>query len=154
MRWIRALVAVVFLAGTLAAHGAHGQAQDGLTTVTVKIVGLKGKDGVALVTLYNSEDTWLKIPKAVQVVKAQITGPNLTVTFKGVKPGTYGVSVIHDANKNNEMDMRWFPFPKPKEGAAASNDPVAKIGPPKWEGAKFTVGAEAVTVTATLKYFD
>ena len=78
----------------------------------------------------------------------------MSVQFKGVKPGTYGISVVHDENKNNEMDMRWFPYPKPKEGAAASNDPVAKMGPPKWEGAKFTVAAADLTVKATMKYFD
>lgn len=150
-RWIRAFVAMAFAVGVLSSASSY--AQDQLATITVKIVGLKGKDGVAMVTLYDSEDTWLKIPKAVQVVKTAITGDSITVTFKGVRPGTYGVSVIHDENKNGEMDMRWFPYPKPKEGAGASNDPAAKIGPPKWEGAKFTLAGD-MTVKATMKYFD
>jgi len=150
-RWIRAFVAMAFAVSMLSS--ASGQAQDTLATITVKIVGIKGKDGVALIALYDSSDTWLKIPKAVQVVKTAITGDTMTVTFKGVRAGTYGVSVVHDENKNGEMDMRWFPYPKPKEGAGASNDPVAKIGPPKWDGAKFTVAAD-MTVKATMKYFD
>ncbi len=156
-RWIRVLGALAVAAAVFAGSAASvssSQAQDKLAVITVKISGLKGKDGVALITLFDSEETWLKIPKATQVVKTAITGAEMTVQFKGVRPGTYGVSVVHDANKNSEMDMRWFPWPQPKEGAAASNDPVAKAGPPKWDGAKFTVTAEDLVVKATMKYFD
>ena len=121
-------------------------------TITVKIEGFKGTEGVALVALYDSAESWLKVPKAAQVVRAKITGSALVVELKGVKPGSYAVSVIHDENKNNELDMRWLPYPKPKEGMGASNDAEAKAGPPKWEAAKFSVGAAGVTVKVTLKY--
>ena len=166
-RWISACATLV-LAATTVLTGAtlqaltygHAAAQDGLATVKVNISGLKGTEGVALVTLYDSPESWLKVPKAIQVLRLKITGATMTVEFKGVKPGTYAVSVIHDANKNNEMDMRWLPWPKPKEGSACSNDPEskaapdAKPGPPKWEAAKFEVTAEGTTVKATMKYYD
>ncbi len=151
-RWIRVFAAVAFAAGVLASTPGH--AQETLVTISVKIRGLKGQDGVALVTLFDSDATWMKIPKAVQVVKTQITAESMSIQFKDVRPGTYGVSVVHDANKNGEMDMRWFPWPQPKEGAAASNDAGAKVGPPTWDGAKFTVAKANVTVTATMMYFD
>lgn len=139
------------LVGTLGApFAAH--AQQAAATVTVKIDGLKGTAGVALVVLYDSAESWLKVPKAVQVVRAKITGSALTVELKGVKPGSYGVSVIHDENKNDELDMRWLPYPKPKEGSGASRDPDTKVGPPKWDGAKFEVAAEGAAVNVTVKY--
>jgi uncharacterized protein (DUF2141 family) len=150
-RWIAATLTAFIAASTLGL--ARAQAQDGQATVTVQISGFKGTEGVALVTLYASEETWLNIPKAHQVVRTKITGPNMTVEFKGVKPGTYAVAVVHDANKNNELDMRWLPWPKPKEGSGASNDPETKAGPPKWEQAKFNVEG-ATTVKATVKYSD
>jgi uncharacterized protein (DUF2141 family) len=121
-------------------------------TITVKVEGLKGGEGVALVVLYDSAESWLKVPKAAQVLRAKITGSALVVELKGVKPGSYAVSVIHDENKNNELDMRWLPYPKPKEGSGASRDPDAKVGPPKWDAAKFDVGAEGTTVQVTVKY--
>lgn len=151
-RWMTAWMAGLLVLGTLGA--AISNAQDALATIKVNIVGFKGTDGVALVTLYDSEETWLKIPKAIQVVRAKITGPNMTVEFKGVKPGTYAVSVVHDENKNNEMDMRWLPWPKPKEGTAASNDPDTKMGPPKWKAVKFDVGAEGANLKVTMHYLD
>lgn len=150
-RWISALMAALFAASSLVAVV---RAQDGLATVTVQITGFKGTEGVALVTLYSDPATWLNIPKALQVVKTKITGPNVTVEFKGVKPGTYAVQVVHDANKNNELDMRWLPWPKPKEGSGASNDPDSKAGPPKFEQAKFDVAAPAASVKATVKYVE
>jgi len=151
-RWISALLAALFAVSPLAAKVV--EAQDGTATVTVQITGFKGTEGVALVTLYTGPDTWLNIPKAAQVVKTKITGPNMTVEFKGVKPGTYAVQVVHDANKNNELDMRWLPWPKPKEGTGASNDPDSKAGPPKFEQAKFEVAAPATSVKATVKYVE
>ncbi len=152
-RWDLVLWAGLF-AWSAALGTAVGHAQPPLATVTVKISGFKGTEGQALVALYDSEQSWLKVPKASQVVRAKITGAGMTVEFKDVKPGVYAVSVIHDENKNNELDMRWLPWPKPKEGVAVSNDPENKVGPPKWEGAKFTVGPEGITVKATLKYLD
>jgi uncharacterized protein (DUF2141 family) len=128
-------------------------AQDAAGVVTVKIAGFKGTEGIALVTLYDSEQSWLKVPKAVQVVRAKITGATLSIEFKDVKPGTYAVSVIHDENKNNELDMRWLPWPKPKEGVGVSNDPETKAGPPKWASAKFEV-TTGITVKATVKYVE
>lgn len=120
--------------------------------VSVKIDGFKGSEGVALVTLYDSAESWLKVPKALQVVRLKISGSSLQVELKGVKPGTYAVSVIHDENKNNELDMRWLPYPKPKEGSGASGNPDTKVGPPKWEAAKFDVGPAGTAVNVTVKY--
>src|SRR4051794_33531559 len=102
-------IALVALAGcltltTLGVFGSYAQrvaAEAPLVTVTVKIAGFHGVEGQALITLYDSEQNWLKVPKAVQVVRAKITGPALTIELKGVKPGVYAVSVIHDANSNN-----------------------------------------------------
>ena len=148
-RWIVSLLAVVVWAVLPQVGSAQAAA-----TVTVKVAGFKGVDGLALVTLYDSEQSWLKVPKAVQVVRAKITGATMTIEFKDVKPGTYAVSVIHDENKNNELDMRWLPWPKPKEGVGVSNDPDSKAGPPKWEAAKFAVGADGATIKTTIKYIE
>ena len=121
-------------------------------TITVKIDGLKGSEGVALVVLYDSAESWLKVPKAAQAVPAKITGSALSVELKGVKPGTYAISVIHDENKNNELDMRWLPYPKPKEGSGASGDSANSKLAPKWESSKFEVPADGKTINVSVRY--
>jgi uncharacterized protein (DUF2141 family) len=148
-RWVLAAAAVMLSFGM---RGAHAQ-QPG-NTVTVKMGGFRGVEGLALVTLYDSEQNWLKMPKAVQVVRAQLKGPELSVELKDVKPGTYAVQVVHDENKNNKLDMRWLPYPKPTEGVGVSNDPENKAGAPKWEAAKFDVGSTSLSIKVTVRYVD
>ena len=147
-RWLFGKVLVLV---SLSVFVAAGQAQ-APATVTVRISGFKGTEGLALVTLYDSEQTWLKVPKALQVVRAKITGAGMTVEFKDVKPGTYAVSVIHDENKNNELDMRWLPYPKPKEGSGASGGGENSKLAPKWESSKFDVAAEGKTINVSVRY--
>lgn len=136
----------------LQAASARAEAPPASTTITVQVEGFQNKEGVALIALYASEASWLDIPKAAQLVRAKITGKTVTVTFKDVKPGTYAVAAVHDENKNNKLDMRWLPYPKPKEGAGASQGATGKAGPPKWEDAKFNVAAKPVSVSITLSY--
>jgi uncharacterized protein (DUF2141 family) len=148
-RWGLALTALVLSFGM---HAARAQQPAG--AVTVKIAGFRNVEGLALITLYDSEQSWLKMPKAVQVVRAQLKGPELSVDFKDVKPGTYAVQVVHDENKNNKLDMRWLPYPKPTEGVGVSNDPDNKAGAPKWETAKFEVGPAPLAIKITVRYVD
>jgi uncharacterized protein (DUF2141 family) len=143
--WVVALFSGTLLAATLVAAQQAG-------SVSIKVDGFKGVEGVALVTLYDSAESWLKVPKALQVVRLKISGPALQVELKGVKPGAYAVSVIHDENKNNELDMRWLPYPKPKEGSGASGNPDTKVGPPKWEASKFDVGPSGASINVSVKY--
>jgi uncharacterized protein (DUF2141 family) len=148
-----AITGAVLAGASSALPAAQAEAQEQTATVIVKMAGFRGVEGVALVTLYDSEQSWLKVPKAIQLVRAKILGGAFNVEFKDVKPGTYAVSVIHDENKNNKLDMRWLPWPKALEGVGVSNDPDNKGGPPKWETAKFSV-TENTSVTATIKYTD
>ncbi|MEY4513574.1 MAG: hypothetical protein RLZZ450_5696, partial [Pseudomonadota bacterium] len=76
-RWVRVWLASVSLlvaASVLPALTSVARAQQPGVTVTVKIAGFKGVEGLALVTLYDSEQSWLKVPKAIQVVRAKISG--------------------------------------------------------------------------------
>ncbi len=96
-----------------------GERRTALATVTVQITGFKGTRGRGAGHASTRDSASLaQHPQGLQVVKTKITGPNVTVEFKGVKPGTYAVAVVHDANKNNELDMRWLPWPSPRKARA------------------------------------
>lgn len=151
-RWVLVITAMMWALGAPGAPEVH--AQQSPSTVTVKIAGFRNVEGLALVTLYDSEQTWLNMPRAVQVVRAQLKGAELSVQLKDVKPGTYAVQVVHDENKNNKLDMRWLPYPRPAEGVGVSNDPDNKAGAPKWDAAKFDVGAEPQTIKITVRYVE
>ena len=115
--------------------------------LTVRAEGFRCTEGVALFALYASEESWLDIEQAALRQVVPIVGTAAEVTFQAVPPGTWGISVIHDANRNGKLDMRWLPWPKPQEGAAVSNDPQALIGPPGWDDARLSLtGNELVRV--------
>ena len=71
------------------------------------------------------------------------------VVFENVAPGDYAISVMHDANENDELDSNAFGIPK--EGFGFSNDAMGMFGPPSFEKAKFNfTGKNQVAIT--LKY--
>jgi len=64
-------------------------------------------------------------------LRAQGDAPRatLTVTFEDLPPGTYGVAALHDEDGDDELTMRWLPYPKPKEGVGASRNPRQRCTP-------------------------
>lgn len=133
-------------------------AAEGGVTLTVKVTGFRNAAGQLIVALYDSGDTWLKPERAVKLVKIDLTSSppsadkSVETKLDGVRPGTYAVGIIHDENRNGKLDMKWFPLPHPAEGGGATNDPVAKIGPPSYGDSKIVVGAADQGVTIKLFY--
>jgi uncharacterized protein (DUF2141 family) len=121
-------------------------------TLSVTVKGFKNTKGQAIVALYSSRETWLKSEKALRLQEAKIGGPNVTIDFTDLGPGVYAVSAIHDENENGKLDMRYFPVPRPREGAGVSNDARKNVGPPSWNDAKFTLPATSYSITITLRY--
>ena len=106
----------------------------------------------AIVAVYSSKDAWLKVDRAVQVRKVKISGKKVDVTFNGLAPGAYAVSVVHDENENGKLDIRYFPYPRPEEGAGVSNDATATIGPPSWSDSTFRLTDKGGGIRIKVRY--
>jgi acyl-CoA reductase-like NAD-dependent aldehyde dehydrogenase/uncharacterized protein (DUF2141 family) len=65
-----------------------------------------------------------------------------------VLPGTYAVSVYEDLNGNHKLDGNILGIPR--EPVGASNNPPARMGPPRFHECSFRVGAVDQTITITL----
>ncbi|UUZ49269.1 DUF2141 domain-containing protein [Massilia sp. B-10] len=61
--------------------------------------------------------------------------------FKDLPEGEYAFAVYHDANANGQMDKNLLGIPT--EDYAFNNNAVGKMGPPKFEAAKFALPAHA-----------
>jgi uncharacterized protein (DUF2141 family) len=119
----------------------------GSLTVTVK--NIKESKGNIRVGLFTSEEKFLKDAVEGKVVKA--TGTEVTVEFKNLKSGDYGLSVIHDENENGELDTNLIGMPK--EGFAFGNNSMGTFGPPPFEKAKVSIKDKSnVTQSIDLKY--
>ena len=120
--------------------------------LTVTATGFRNTKGRAIVALYTSKEAWLHTEKALRVRTVPITGPDVTVTFDSLAPGTYAASAIHDENENGKLDMRYFPIPHPREGAGVSNNARKALGPPAWNDARFVLPDSATAITFTIRY--
>ena len=122
----------------------HGQNQ----TLTVVIRNVKSDTGMVAAALYRSDKEFMK--KAWQSGSTPSRLGEVQLVFENIPAGDYAMSVMHDVNKNGELDKNSIGIPK--EGFGFSNDALGKFGPPKFKEAKFTIPS-GKTLVITLKYY-
>ena len=112
-------------------------AQDTLT-LTVIVSGARPGTGQAMGSLFNSSESFLKEPLQEAVVTIDEKG-SATLTFEGLSPATYAVSVIYDEDSDNQLDTGFLGIPT--ELIAMSNNARGRFGPPGFDKTKFDLGS-------------
>jgi uncharacterized protein (DUF2141 family) len=143
------LILVAVLGLSAAASAEEAPAADG--TLTVKITNIPNLKGQIGCSLFASKDGF---PSEADKAKAQMfvrhDGKSATCTFEKVKAGTYAVSVMHDENKDGELETSLVG--RPKEWWGVSNDvPAERFGPPKYEKATFKYAGAPKTIKVKLQ---
>lgn len=112
--------------------------------VMVEISGLKDATGNVYIAVYDSDSTWLGDEAVMnkKVVIAESLDGDLVRTELQMPLGSYALSAFYDRDDDGEMDTSFIGMPK--EPIALSNNAVAKFGPPSFDDAVFSVGAEPV----------
>jgi uncharacterized protein (DUF2141 family) len=112
--------------------------------VMVEISGLKDATGDVYIAVYDSDSTWLGDEAVMnkKVVIAESLDGDVVRTELQMPLGSYALSAFYDKDNDGEMDTSFIGLPK--EPIALSNNAVAKFGPPSFDDAVFTVGAEPV----------
>ncbi len=113
------------------------------TKLQVTVTNIKGQKGNIMIGIFDSGEKFLKEPLDARTAKA--SGDSITVIFENLKPGKYAVSVLHDANKNKDLDKNKLGIPK--EGFGFSNNVLGAMGPPAFERA-------IIDLTPDLKILD
>lgn len=116
---------------------------DSGNSLTVVMENFKSNDGKVMVGLYASSDKWLKDTYMGEITS--IDNKVSTCTFKNVPDGVYAVSIIHDENSNDKLDLGYFGIPK--EPYASSMGAKGSFGPPKWTDAKFSIEGSDKEIT-------
>jgi uncharacterized protein (DUF2141 family) len=124
----------------------HSLYAQGRLEITVE--NIKETKGNIRVGLFLNEDTFLKKASAGKVVSAD--GKSVIILFENLRPGDYGISVIHDENENGELDTNFMGIPK--EGFAFGNNAMGTFGPPDFEKAKVTISDKVEKQVIKLKY--
>lgn len=143
--WVLLLLAPILPPGAAAAQETDGAG----ATVTLKVVadGLESDAGDVAFALFDSAESFLETP--LRKGRLEVTEGRCTWTVEELPPGDYGVSVYHDVNGNGRLDKKAFGFPAEPYGF--SNDAPLRLGPPKWEDARFTVGGEDLEVRIEMR---
>jgi len=113
--------------------------------LTVTVNGVETTEGEVLIRIFNSEAAWLDKDMALKTSRVPATIGSVSTRFT-LSPGSYAVSVIHDADSNGIMNMQWLPYPRPSEGAGSSNDPRPTLGPPDYSDARFLLSEDTQVV--------
>lgn len=135
---------VLFLLVMLSAPALLGQ-----NKIVVTVEGIRGGEGSVMVGLFGSKQTFLK--KATYGKVVSVEGQSIKAIFENISPGDYGISVIHDANNNGELDTNALGIPR--EGFAFGNNAMGIFGPPSFDKAKVTVTTGELHQVIRVKYF-
>jgi uncharacterized protein (DUF2141 family) len=118
-------------------------------SIIVEMTSFANNDGYVLVGIY--KDFPENSKNMIMSMKSEIKDNKVKVEFKNVPYGIYAISGYHDENKNGKLDTGMFGIPK--EGTVTSNNAVGKMGPPKFEDAKFELNSSILKLEIKVKYY-
>ena len=149
-RWsLLAIVTFGLFAPTQAA--ADDEAASIAPTLTVERSNLQNDEGQVGCSLYSKEDGFpTKAGKADVTMFVQPKAGKALCVFKGVKPGKYAVSVMHDENNDGKLETSMIGRPKEWWGVS-NNAPPERFGPPKFEAALVSYAGDAETIKVKLR---
>jgi uncharacterized protein (DUF2141 family) len=110
-------------------------------TLEIEVEGLSSREGQLLVAVYDSAEGWMKKPVRGLRQSAAGDGP-VRLRIDNLPEGQYAITLLHDANGNGRMDSNVMGMPTEPYGF--SNNAAGSFGPPKFEAARFQLGAEVL----------
>ena len=121
---------------------AQEEVKEGELTIILK--GFENNDGMAMITLSNSQEDYEKEGQPYRGNESEIVDKTAAWTITGLPYGEYAVKVFHDEDDDSEMDTNFLGVPS--EDYGFSNDARGTFGPASWEDAKFLFNSAKDTV--------
>ncbi|MEM9266482.1 MAG: DUF2141 domain-containing protein [Cyanobacteria bacterium P01_F01_bin.13] len=153
-RWVRHRSGYV-LAGVLAVFAVGSCPVYGLeqTQLVVEISGLNEPQGQVCLNLFDSSAGFPSNREQALQTQCLATTESapLLATFESLAPGSYAVSVFHDANSDSEFNRNFVGMPE--EGFGFSRNPEARTGPPEFGDAVVLVAGTETRIEIELSYF-
>ena len=120
--------------------------------IQIEISGIRNEKGDMKISLFDRADPFPgDHEQAVGRIITEIEGPTASAVFKSIPYGEYAVSVMHDENNNFILDSNWLGIPR--EGYGASNNPPRRMGPPRYDDARFSLRQPRMSLTIKMVYF-
>lgn len=119
-------------------------------TVEVRIERLRNARGIVRLCLTSKPESFPNCRSDPAALKLSVPASDAASTrFTHVEPGTYALAVLHDENGNGKLDT----FMKmPREGFGFSHNPAIRLGPPRFEEARFTTTSGITRQVVRVRY--
>ena len=135
----------------MALTGQLAQAQPAEGVLNARIQGLQSANGKVGCWLWDQPKGYPTDPKLARALHwGAISGGSATVSFDGLAPHTYALACFHDENGNGKLDTNWLGIPN--EGMVASNNARGRMGPPKFDDAKFAFVGPVLELALKVRY--
>lgn len=139
-----------FIIGALSVAGAQTPGKQSSGKLSVNVSGVRNDNGAVRCGLYASADGFRQPGRELSGTIARPHGGQAACVFSGLPAGTYAVAVFHA--EQNETQIQYGTFGKPKQGYGFSRNPSTTFGPPSFDAASFSYGGGNQSVPVTLQY--
>ena len=144
-------LAVLLTAGCKSPTGAQKPLPgvEGGAALHIVVNGIRPPEGVVRVALFDSPEGFPgEDGSELRHAEMPADGETVRVTFTGLPPGRYAVSVYHDLDSNGRMETDRFG--RPLERYGTSNNVRGLFGPPTFAAAALTVADSPREIEITL----
>ena len=118
-------------------------------SLLITVSNIQIDSGQVMIAVYNSKQQFLSdaafLGKAVSIQ----SGRKVHLHIEDIPDGQYAVSVFHDVDGDNELDLNGFG--KPVEPIGFSNNVKGLIGPPRFSKASFWIDQKQERVDIRLR---
>jgi uncharacterized protein (DUF2141 family) len=112
----------------------------GPASLRVLVTAPEGATGTVALALFDQRQRFDAGTMPVETATLPLDGRTCEWQLDGLPPGDYAIKAYLDSNGNGRLDRG--ALGAPTEPYGFSNDARGRLGPPSWEKARFTVGAD------------
>ena len=114
--------------------------------LTLEVLDVRSDQGLVAAALYAAPDSWMKQP--LKGARSAAAAGKVVLVFRGLEPGRYALSALHDENGNGRLDSNVVGMPLERYGF--SRDARGQMGPPRFDDAAVELSADT-TLSITLR---
>ncbi len=120
--------------------------------IAIEIKGLRNQKGQICLSLFSQPEGFPgNGDRAVATQCIQASDIARAITFENLAPGSYAVSLFHDANSDGKLNTGFLGIPK--EGFGFSQNPRIGTSAPRFRDAAFLLTNQGTKIQIQMKYF-
>ena len=119
--------------------------------VQIVVNGVQPGSGEIVIGLFRDKGNFPWSPTLASfTASAAAQAQSIRVVIKNVPPGQYALAAFHDKDGSRKVPRNIVGYPK--TGVGFGNDASIRLGPPSFESATVSIGAEETTKAIRLVY--